>query len=108
VAGKRAWISGLRRVETPARANVPIVHVDVRTGLVKINPLARWTDDDVTQYKCEHRLIEHPLAAQGYSSIGCWPCTSPITSDAHPRSGRWPGAAKTECGLHDFPRDIPA
>ena len=68
-------MSGVRRVEAPSRANTPIVHLDVGRGIVKVNPLAAWTDDDIAAYKRDHELLEHPLVAQGYPSIGCWPCT---------------------------------
>ena len=71
-------MTGLRRVESPTRTNAPIVHLDVGRGIVKVNPLATWTDADIAAYKQDHELLEHPLAAQGYPSIGCWPCTRPV------------------------------
>ena len=98
--GKQAWMTGLRRVETPARAKSPIVHLDVGRGIVKVNPLAPWTDADIASYKRDHDLLEHPLAAQGYPSIGCWPCTRRVAPGEDPRSGRWAGTNKTECGIH--------
>lgn len=99
LAGKRAWVSGLRRADSPARATTPIVHDDLLRGVVKVNPIATWTDDDVDAYVRRHDLPVHPLADRGYTSIGCWPCTRPAVDD-DPRSGRWAGSAKTECGLH--------
>jgi phosphoadenosine phosphosulfate reductase len=100
--GKQAWMTGLRRVETPARANTPITHLDIGRGIVKVNPLAPWTDADIAAYKADHDLLEHPLAAQGYSSIGCWPCTRPVKPGEDPRSGRWAKTGKMECGLHGW------
>jgi phosphoadenosine phosphosulfate reductase len=102
LAGKQGWMTGLRRVEAPTRAKTPIVHLDVGRGIVKINPLATWTDDDIAAYKQDHELLEHPLAAQGYPSIGCWPCTRPVKPGEDPRSGRWAGRGKMECGLHGW------
>jgi len=100
--GKQAWMTGLRRVEAPTRAKTPIVHLDVGRGIVKVNPLATWTDDDIAAYKRDHDLPEHPLAAQGYPSIGCWPCTRPVKDGDDPRSGRWIDSGKMECGLHGW------
>jgi len=100
LAGKTAWISGLRRADAPSRARTPIVHRDLLQAVTKISPLATWTDDDVTGYTAAERLPEHPLADRGYPSIGCWPCTRPVAEGADPRSGRWAGSDKTECGLH--------
>ncbi len=99
LAGKAAWMSGLRRSEAETRAGAPIVARDLR-GLVKVNPLARWTDDDVATYSLIHEVPRNPLLDQGYLSIGCQPCTQPTTDPDDPRSGRWAGRAKTECGLH--------
>jgi phosphoadenosine phosphosulfate reductase len=97
--GKEAWMSGLRRTEAPTRANAPIVHRDIR-GLVKVNPIATWSELDVAGYIKDHDVPVNPLVEQGYASIGCWPCTKPIEPGADPRSGRWAGSDKTECGLH--------
>jgi phosphoadenosine phosphosulfate reductase len=102
LAGKQAWMTGLRRVEAPTRANTPIAHLDVGRGIVKVNPLASWTDDDIAAYKRDHELLEHPLSSQGYPSIGCWPCTRPVAPGEDPRSGRWAGRGKMECGLHGW------
>lgn len=99
LAGKDAWMSGLRRSEATTRAHAPIVGRDLR-GLVKINPIATWTDQDVAEYIERHDIIVNPLIAQGYPSIGCMPCTSPVAEGEDPRSGRWRNSSKTECGLH--------
>jgi phosphoadenosine phosphosulfate reductase len=99
LVGKLAWMSGLRRAEAPSRANAPIVARDLR-GLVKVNPIATWSDRDVAGYVADHQVPVNPLLAQGYLSIGCRPCTQPVDPGADPRSGRWPGRDKTECGLH--------
>lgn len=100
LADKAAWITGLRRADGPGRRSTPFVHDDLLKGVVKINPLASWTDADVSIYAQRHDLPDHPLADRDYSSIGCWPCTRPTVDDADPRSGRWVGSTKTECGLH--------
>jgi phosphoadenosine phosphosulfate reductase len=99
LAGKRAWVTGLRRADSPSRANTPVVHDDLQRAITKINPIANWTDDDVATYTAMHELPPHPLTDRGYPSIGCWPCTRPATAD-DPRAGRWAGTGKTECGLH--------
>jgi phosphoadenosine phosphosulfate reductase len=100
LAGKAAWMSGVRRVETPARAQTPIVSWDLGRGIVKVNPIATWTDEDVAGYIRDHDLPVHPLAERGYQSIGCWPCTRPVTEGQNARDGRWADSAKIECGLH--------
>jgi phosphoadenosine phosphosulfate reductase len=100
LAGKAAWMSGLRRDEAQSRANSPIVSYDVGRGLVKVNPIATWTDQDVAGYIHDHELPVHPLADRGYASIGCWPCTRPVEEGETTRAGRWYGTDKTECGLH--------
>jgi phosphoadenosine phosphosulfate reductase len=99
LAGKAAWMSGLRRDEAPSRASSPIVARDLR-GLVKVNPLANWTSEQVDAYIAEHDVPVNPLTLQGYPSIGCMPCTQPVADGDDPRSGRWAGSEKTECGLH--------
>ena len=99
LTGKLAWMSGLRRAEAPSRAQAPIVARDLR-GLVKVNPIATWSDADVAGYVADHDVPVNPLLAQGYPSIGCRPCTQPVVPGADPRSGRWAGMDKTECGLH--------
>jgi len=97
--GKQAWMSGLRRSESDTRSEAPIVARDLR-GLVKVNPIATWTDLDVQAYIADHDVPTNPLLAQGYPSIGCWPCTRPVGDGEDPRSGRWTGLAKNECGIH--------
>ena len=99
LAGRQAWLSGLRRAEAVTRADAPIVDLD-RRGLVKVNPLATWTDDDVAGYIAEHDVPVNPLVFQGYPSVGCQPCTFPVAEGADPRSGRWAGSSRTECGIH--------
>jgi len=98
LAGKAAWMSGLRRTEAASRASAPIVTRDLR-GLVKVNPIATWTDLDVQGYVGDHDVPVNPLLERGYTSIGCQPCTQ-LPTDDDPRSGRWAGLSKTECGLH--------
>ena len=100
LAGKRAWITGLRRDDGPSRANAPIVAWDAARQLVKVNPLATWTALDMAAYEATHGLPVNPLVDRGYPSIGCWPCTKPVADGEDPRSGRWAGLGKTECGLH--------
>ncbi|MGA6164357.1 phosphoadenylyl-sulfate reductase [Amycolatopsis magusensis] len=95
-----AWVTGVRRVDAPTRANTPIVGWDERNGLVKVNPLAAWTDEEFNDYLHEHGILQNPLVEAGYPSIGCAPCTAKPAPGADPRSGRWAGQAKTECGLH--------
>ena len=99
LAQRSAWMSGLRRAESDARRDAPIVERD-RRGLVKINPLATWSDADVDAYIAEHDVPLNPLLFDGYPSIGCWPCTQRVAEGEDPRSGRWAGSSKTECGLH--------
>jgi len=91
-----AWVTGVRRVDAPTRANTPIVSWDDRNGLVKINPIAAWSDEEFRTYLSDHGVLENPLVAEGYLSIGCAPCTKPGAG----REGRWAGTDKTECGLH--------
>jgi phosphoadenosine phosphosulfate reductase len=98
--GRAAWVTGVRRIEGPTRANTPIVSWDDRHGLVKINPLVAWSDEDVEAYQVEHELIRNPLVSQGYPSIGCAPCTRRVAPGEDPRAGRWSGSDKTECGIH--------
>ncbi|WP_019928701.1 phosphoadenylyl-sulfate reductase [Nocardia sp. BMG111209] len=95
-----AWVTGIRRVEAPTRANAPLISFDEGFGLVKINPIAAWSDDEMAGYIAEHGILVNPLVEEGYPSIGCAPCTRKPEPGADPRSGRWAGLAKTECGLH--------
>ncbi len=100
LSGKAAWMSGLRRDESAARAATPLVTLDVARGLVKINPIATWSGADVAGYVRDHDLPVHPLSERGYESIGCWPCTRPVAEGEDARAGRWAGSDKTECGIH--------
>jgi phosphoadenosine phosphosulfate reductase len=100
VQGSRAWLTSLKRVDGPTRADAPIVAWDDAFGLVKINPLVTWTDDDIASYLADHDLPVHPLTLQGYKSIGCAPTTRPVAEGEDPRAGRWAGLDKSECGLH--------
>jgi phosphoadenosine phosphosulfate reductase len=100
VAGRRAWLTSLKRSDGPTRADTPIVGWDGTFGLVKVNPLATWTDDDVECYLADHELPRHPLVSRGYRSIGCAPTTRPVVEGEDARAGRWAGLDKTECGLH--------
>ena len=100
LAGYDAWVTGVRRVEAPTRANTPLVTYDEKFGLVKINPIAAWSDEEMDAYIAEHNVLVNPLVAEGYPSIGCAPCTAKPAPGADPRSGRWAGTGKIECGLH--------
>ncbi|GAA1035716.1 phosphoadenylyl-sulfate reductase [Streptomyces murinus] len=96
----RAWATGLRRDESPTRANTPVVGWDEKRRKVKVSPIARWTQDDVDAYVAEHGVLTNPLLMDGYASIGCAPCTRRVLEGEDARAGRWAGRAKTECGLH--------
>jgi phosphoadenosine phosphosulfate reductase len=96
LAGAEAWVSGVRREQSPARANTPKLGWDGRHGLWKANPLADWGEADVWRYIVEHDVPYNPLHDRGYASIGCTHCTRPGDG----REGRWAGSGKTECGLH--------
>ena len=100
LAGRRAWLTSLKRSDGPTRADTPIVSWDSSFGLVKVNPLATWTDLDVASYLADHGLPLHPLVPLGYRSIGCAPTTRPVAEGEDPRAGRWSGLDKSECGLH--------
>ncbi|HLT61987.1 MAG TPA: phosphoadenylyl-sulfate reductase [Microlunatus sp.] len=97
--GYAAWASGVRRADSPTRANTPVVAWDHRRKLVRVSPIARWSDEQVASYIETNGLLVNPLLEDGYTSIGCEPCTSRATAD-DPRSGRWAGLGKTECGIH--------
>lgn len=101
LAGRAAWVTALKRVDAPSRAATKVVAWDDKFGLVKVNPLATWTDDDVAYYLSSNSLPEHPLWAQGYASIGCAAVTVRPAVPGDRRSGRWAGADKEECGLHE-------
>ncbi|MCI2240701.1 phosphoadenylyl-sulfate reductase [Paenibacillus sp. TRM 82003] len=100
LGGYEAWVTGVRREEAPTRAGTPLVQFDERHGLVKLNPLAAWTFDELVGYATEHAVPVNPLLTAGYPSIGCAPCTRRVAPGEDPRSGRWAGTGKTECGIH--------
>jgi len=99
LSGFDAWITGRKRYQSDTRAEVAFFEADGDARL-KINPLAHWSPDDLQDYIINNRLPRHPLVAQGYPSIGCAPCTSPVKQGEDPRAGRWRGTEKTECGIH--------
>ncbi len=101
LAGLRCWITGLRRAEAATRATTPFVEV-LNNGMAKISPLANWSAKQLHQYLMQHDLPYHPLFEKGYTSIGCYPCTQKPPDPNDPRSGRWVGQNKTECGIHDI------
>ncbi len=96
----KCWITGIRRDQAPTRANAPVVSWDAKFGLVKVNPLVRWTSEDVWNYIKANGVPYNVLHDQNYPSIGCEPCTKPVAPGEDPRAGRWAGFQKTECGLH--------
>jgi phosphoadenosine phosphosulfate reductase len=100
LAGKRAWISGIRRDQSSTRRSVPIVEWDDGFGLVKLNPLATWSEADIWAYIRDNDLTYNSLHDDGYPSIGCIPCTRRVAPGEDPRAGRWAGFEKTECGIH--------
>ena len=95
-----AWASGIRRDEAITRRDIAVVEWDAKREMVKVNPIATWTQADVDAYVEENGVLVNPLAYDGYPSIGCAPCTRRVAPGEDPRSGRWAGSAKTECGLH--------
>jgi phosphoadenosine phosphosulfate reductase len=99
--GRAAWITSVKRVDAPTRATMKTLMWDEKFELVKVNPLATWSDDDVAYYLTSHDLPEHPLWAQGYASIGCAAMTLKPQVPGDRRSGRWVGLDKDECGLHE-------
>lgn len=100
LAGYDAWATGLRRAETHNRVIAPVIGWDARKRKVKVSPLARWSDEQVERYVFEHGVLVNPLQYDGYPSIGCAPCTQRVAAGEDPRSGRWAGLGKTECGIH--------
>jgi phosphoadenosine phosphosulfate reductase len=94
------WFTGVRRDEAETRTYTELVQWDEKNGLVKVNPLAAWTFDELIDYATEHKVPVNLLLSNGYPSIGCEPCTKPVAPGEDPRSGRWAGANKVECGLH--------
>ena len=99
LAGRGAWVTGVKRVDTPERASAATIAWDARKGVVKVNPIVTWTEADVDAYVESRQLPRHPLNAKGYRSIGCAPTTQPVEDGDDPRAGRWAGS-RTECGLH--------
>jgi phosphoadenosine phosphosulfate reductase len=101
-----AWVSAIRRDQSAARSAVSVIELHDAAGhsVVKVHPLAAWTRDRVWQYIRAHDVPYHPLLDQGYTSLGCWPCTRPTQAGDAERAGRWSGTGKTECGLHTFTR----
>ena len=95
------WITGIQRDDANTRSATPFVEL-LTNGVTKVAPLAAWSAKQLHEYMTKHRLPYHPLWAKGYTSIGCWPCTKPPLDPNDPRSGRWPGQDKTECGIHDI------
>ena len=106
LAGQRAWIAGLMRVEAATRRHTPIVE-QLANGLVKVAPIAAWSHTQIHEYMQQHQLPYHPLWAQGYTSIGCRLHTQKPVDPNDPRSGRWAGTGKTECGIHDIGKPTP-
>jgi phosphoadenosine phosphosulfate reductase len=100
LSGYVAWGSGVRRDESASRAATRIVDFDAKRGMLKINPLAAWTQDDVDAYVARHQIPVNPLIELGFASIGCAPCTRAVAPGEDPRAGRWAGSTKTECGIH--------
>ncbi|MCW2498815.1 MAG: phosphoadenylyl-sulfate reductase [Frankiales bacterium] len=100
LAGYDAYASGVRRDESPTRAGTGVVEWDDRRGKVKVNPIARWTQAELDAYVEANGILVNPLVDDGYPSIGCAPCTHRVAPGEDPRSGRWKGSQKTECGLH--------
>lgn len=104
LGGLDAWVTSLRRDQSDTRSDADLLEyheVDDRP-LVKVLPLAHWTRTEVWNYILANKIPYHPLLDQGYSSIGCWPCTRPTAAGEQERAGRWSGQQKTECGLHTF------
>jgi phosphoadenosine phosphosulfate reductase len=95
-----AWLTGVRREETDTRTDTKVVQWDAKRQMVKVNPIVEWSQDDVDAYIAEHGVLVNPLVYDGYPSIGCRTCTARVAPGADPRSGRWVGTAKTECGIH--------
>lgn len=100
LSGYRLWFTGVRRDEAPTRVDTPLVTFDELHGLIKVNPLAPWSFDDLVDHSNRHDLPVNLLLQNGYPSIGCRPCTQPVAPGEDPRSGRWAGSGKVECGIH--------
>jgi phosphoadenosine phosphosulfate reductase len=100
LAAYDAWATGLRRAETHNRVIAPVIGWDAKRRKVKVSPLARWSDEQVERYIADNGVLVNPLVYDGYPSIGCWPCTRRVAPGEDPRSGRWAGTTKTECGIY--------
>jgi phosphoadenosine phosphosulfate reductase len=100
LSGYDAWATGLRRAETHNRVIAPVIGWDAKKQKVKVSPIARWSDEQVERYIADNGILVNPLVYDGYPSIGCWPCTRRVAPGEDPRSGRWAGTNKTECGIH--------
>lgn len=98
--GYEVWITGVRHDEGPTRADTPFITWDDKNGLIKVNPLIKWTFDEVLDYAADNEVIVNPLVDDGYPSIGCATCTRRVAPGEDPRAGRWAGQDKTECGMH--------
>lgn len=103
LAGAEAWITAIRRNQTSNRSRAGVVEWDEKFNLVKINPMANWSEEEVWSYIRRHDVPYNPLHDKGYPSIGCWPCTRPVGAGEDPRAGRWAGLTKLECGIHTRP-----
>lgn len=100
LSGYDAWATGLRRAETHNRVIAPVIGWDAKKRKVKVSPIARWSDEQIERYIAENGVLVNPLVYDGYPSIGCAPCTRRVAPGEDPRSGRWAGTNKTECGIH--------
>jgi len=100
LAGYEAWVTGIRREDNALRADAQLVEWDETHQMIKLNPIAAWSFDDVLNFASEHGVPVNPLLTDGYPSIGCAPCTRRVAPGEDPRAGRWAGLAKTECGIH--------
>ena len=100
LAENAAWVTGVRRIDGPTRAQTPVLSLDASRNVLKVNPLALYSDEEMESYEFLNELPRNPLKDRGYPSIGCWPCTKPVAPGEDKRAGRWAGEAKTECGLH--------
>ncbi|HSQ19903.1 MAG TPA: phosphoadenylyl-sulfate reductase, partial [Blastocatellia bacterium] len=104
--GRRAWITAIRQDQTLARSNARVIEWDYQWRLVKINPLVRWSEQQVWEYIARNNVPFNPLHERGYPSIGCTHCTQPVREGEDERSGRWSGSEKKECGMHSPARPI--
>ena len=100
LSDRDAWVTGMRREDAPTRTDITVVGWDDKRAMVKLNPIAGWTQEDVQRFASEEQVFLNPLRQSGYASIGCAPCTRPVAEGEDPRAGRWSGQDKVECGLH--------